>query len=371
MILPIAFDTIVTSLIDTNDYRGKERIGDHEPISTLARRVADRLLEGIMSRGSIFVISLSVATACAYAAQHPLARPLARQAGADFGNLLTLAAMTEVVILVGSICIFALRPPDRAQAAQLLRDRRAWLPMLAIIFAGYGSLCFYLLGMAFLDHVSVAVILNTGPLWGGLAARVISKRAFPRYFWPAVFLSFAVIAVGRYFQSGESAGAFMRQLAISSFVLLTPCLFMAAAQIRHEFLKGYSNVAAVMTTQMLGVAGFLLVLVPVAVAFGWRPFDISPYPLFATLFVLGSISLNIVGTLLYQAALRATDGNAGYIGLFTTAVPVLSALFGALLYLLLRLPEHKLPFDLLWQAPAIFAILVLFVWANGKKEPGR
>ena len=240
--------------------------------------------------------------------------------------------LTQIALLL-SIPLVTARPASRHDFVALLGDGSNY-GKLAVIFAiGMTGLLLYNFGLSNAHPIIVSTILNLSPFWAAMVALIISRVPIPVS--PTVFFAcflggFVGAMAVAWSQLDESGRPTMGQLADNflhgswTYVIPVPiCSALGGTLVGRWFAK-YEESAAV-------AANFFVanvVLIPATVFILYRRFELEFDAQFVAvaLMITGTIIASSVGRILYQITLTVTGGDNGFVTMFWSLVPALTAL---------------------------------------------
>jgi drug/metabolite transporter (DMT)-like permease len=301
------------------------------------------------------VTGLAILISLLYGIQHPFSKPLASEIGNSIEGGLTLVAITCFVTLGYLIVIGLFFRSSFDQSLDLLKKSNARVPLFFAVFASLLGVFGYIFSIGKLDFTTVAFILNCGPIFAALAAKLISKKNFPRYFWLCGLASIVTLAIALYLKNGDLP-TLSKSVGYIFITAAIPICYWCSFQIRHEHVKSVGPFISLTASQILSTFILLTILIVAYVSGFWQPAGSDSLALPILLYALGAVSLTVFASLLYQAALLMADGDSGYIASFNSLVPLFSAIIGGVLFSILGWQKYMPTIHDFWPALVIIPI---------------
>jgi drug/metabolite transporter (DMT)-like permease len=266
--------------------------------------------------------ALAILAVVCLAAQHPLSKPLASLSAHGF----LVARLGLLLAVLGVPVLFLLANRGRDCAA-LLRDRHAWLRLLALAGLSVGSLYLYVIGLKETHPIVVALFVNTSVLWAALWTRVFSKRPMPQAFASTVVCALIVIL----FASWNSGNKGFDEFALepkSLLLLVVPGLYTLKSVLATRWFHERHPIEVSATLAIVSV----ILVIPTLFhgSFGeeiqalWAGSTAWHWGSFAAGTTLGTV----MGGALYFAALHRSEGRDAYVTAFNLLIPSLAAAIG-------------------------------------------
>ena len=284
------------------------------------------------ARGGIpaAAVMFSVATAALLAAQDPLTGPAAQKLTA-----IQFVLVTQVALAFASTFLL-FKSEARRDFAKLITSRRGALRLFALTMLGLCGLALYNLGLRHAHPVVISAILNLSPFWAALVARYFAGVGIPAgvaAFAIALATAFAGAMLVAYSQmrpediSGKGIAQIFGQ-GSWYFAIPIPLFTSLSGTLIGLWFKDYREPASI-AAALLAPA---IVLIPVCSLYLWfQPHGFSLDWRAAGLLAAGAIAAAGIGRLFYQLALSKTDGDNGFVTMFSLLGPGLAAVYSWLL----------------------------------------
>ena len=282
-------------------------------------------------RGSVY----SLLTTFLLATQEPFSFLAAKHL-----TTLQFVCLTQVALLV-SIPIVTARGGAFRDFVAIFRQPSNY-GKLAIVFAiGVCGLLLYNFGLSEAHPIIVSAILNLSPFWAALAALLLARvpvPVSPKVFFTCFAASFIGAMMVAWSQAGEALEPTKGELAESLasevtesflrggwlYILPVPVCSVLSGTLIARWFSQYRESAAV-------AANFFVsnvVLIPATAVLLYRRSELVPDTqlLAVGLMLVGTILAGSIGRIVYQISLTITGGDNGFVTMFWSLTPALTAL---------------------------------------------
>ena len=309
---------------------------------------------------------LGVATAFLLSVQEPLSSLGARQLPGDAFVLVTQ------ISLALSVPLLLTTRRSRRDLASILREPSSYPHLGVIVALGLAGVVLYKFGLAGAHPILIAAIFNLSPFWAALVARGLTGTPIPVS--PPIFagclaaaFAGAMAVAWSQLDQGPDTKEMLKSLLAGSWLFAVPIPIISALNgtLIGKWFKGRDERAAI-------AANLIAPAVLVIPLMGWLVarsggVHAADAPAIA-LMMLGAIVAASFGRVVYQISLTATEGDNGYVTMFTMLVPALTGLVSWPLSLAIpSLKVHVNP--TFFGGLALIAASLIVFFLVGAREP--